>query len=350
MDHWSKWLKGSEEYGFLKEAPSQVLQQKLRDLDKAYRDGFDKSQRGKRLPKRRRKELHNSFRYPDAKQFRVENRRVYMPKLGWVGFFKSQAVKGEAKNLTVSYQGGKWYMSLQVEEEISLASAPVGSEAGIDLGIAKLATVATSNGGVKVYAPLNSYKKNQEKLSSLQKELSRRVKGSKNWSKSKGKVQRLHGKIRDIRKDYLHKISHELSESQARVFVEDLQVSNMMSSAKGTLESPGKNVRAKAGLNRSIGDQGWYELRRQLSYKLAWRGGKLEALPAQYTSQRCSNCGYISKSSRRSQSDFECVKCGYRLNADANASRNILAAGQAVVVCESNSTGSRKQKLVRSVS
>jgi putative transposase len=99
------------------------------------------------------------------------------------------------------------------------------------------------------------------------------------------------------------------------------------------LSSPGKNVRSKSCLNKSILDQGWYELRRELSYKLRWRGGELILVPPNYTSQQCSVCGSVNKANRISQSRFKCVSCGYESNADLNASRNILAAGHAVLAC-----------------
>lgn len=120
------------------------------------------------------------------------------------------------------------------------------------------------------------------------------------------------------------------------IVIEDLKVSNMSKSAKGTAERHerhGRNVRAKSGLNRSILDQGWYEMRRQLEYKQLWRGGQVLGIPPAYTSQRCACCGHTAKENRPSQSKFECLECGYTANADVNGARNILAAGHAVLAC-----------------
>jgi putative transposase len=107
----------------------------------------------------------------------------------------------------------------------------------------------------------------------------------------------------------------------------------MSASASGTLEEPGKCVKAKAGLNKSILDQGWGTFRRFLEYKLAWSGGTLIAVPPKYTSTSCSSCGFSSAENRKSQASFACLKCAHKQNADLNAAKNILAAGRAVIAC-----------------
>jgi len=127
------------------------------------------------------------------------------------------------------------------------------------------------------------------------------------------------------------------------VVIEDLKVANMSKSAKGTKESPGKNVKAKSGLNKSILDQGWYEFRRQLEYKQLWRGGQVLAVPAAYTSQKCSRCGHTEPGNRRTQEAFSCLSCRHQEHADINAAKNIEAAGSAVLACESNLVRDRNQ-------
>lgn len=117
------------------------------------------------------------------------------------------------------------------------------------------------------------------------------------------------------------------------VFVEDLNVRNMSRSAAGTLDEPGRNVRAKAGLNRSILDQGWGEFVRQLDYKLQWRGGWLVKVPAHHTSQTCSECGHVSPDNRPAQAVFHCRACGHAEHADINAAQNIRARGHRVLAC-----------------
>jgi putative transposase len=128
-------------------------------------------------------------------------------------------------------------------------------------------------------------------------------------------------------KAFLRKASATISKNHALVCIEDLQVLNMSKSATGTVEKPGKNVRAKAGLNKSILDQGWFEFRRQLEYKTAWSGGRLVAVPPHHTSRTCPCCGQVSKENRKTQARFRCVGCGYLNHADVVGAINILARG-----------------------
>ena len=127
------------------------------------------------------------------------------------------------------------------------------------------------------------------------------------------------------RDDFLHKITHKLSENQT-IKVENLQIKNMSKKAKGSIENPNIRARAKAGLNRSILQQSWGKFFEMLEYKLDKNGGELIKVDPKYTSQTCSSCGYISKDNRLTQSKFKCIKCENTLNADYNASLNILNA------------------------
>ena len=126
--------------------------------------------------------------------------------------------------------------------------------------------------------------------------------------------------------------------------MEELQIRNMSASAKGTVEKPGRMVKAKSGLNKSILDQGWYEFRRQLDYKLSWRGGMLVEVNPRHTSQRCSCCGHTAKENRVSQDVFRCQACGHEENADINAAKNILTVGQTGMACQANRISGRQQE------
>jgi putative transposase len=340
-----KLWKQSDEYGFLKDAHSQALQQTLKDLDRALWDCLKKT--GKRFPRFKSKNrADDRFRYPQG--FRFDNRRVYLPKLGWVGFFKSRAITGTAKNVTVSRRGARWYIAVQVEQETAAPKHPGDGIIGIDLGVARFATLSDGT----VIPAIHAGKRLQKRLALEQRRLSRKQKKSSNWYKQKSRVTRIHEKIADIRKDYLHQASTQLSKNHAVVVLENLQVANMSASAAGTVEEPGRNVKAKSGLNRSILDQGWYEFRRQLTYKQCWLGGEVVLVDPKHTSQRCSGCGHVASENRKTRDAFTCVSCGHSENADVNAARNILAAGQAVIACGAASldtavkqepTGTREQ-------
>ena len=326
MASWLVEWKNATETQWLKDSPSQPLQRSLKDLERAYKNFFQKRAAFPRFKKRGQ---NDAFRYPQGVKLDQENSRIFLPKLGWMRYRNSRQVTGVVKNVTVSQSCGKWYISIQTESEVSTPVHPSASMVGLDAGVAKLATLSDGT----VFEPVNSFQKNQKKLARLQRQLSRRVKFSNNWQKQKRKIQRLHSRIANIRRDYLHKVTTTVSKNHAMIVIEDLKVSNMSKSAAGTVSQPGRNVRAKSGLNRSILDQGWYEMRRQLEYKQLWRGGQVLAVPPAYTSQRCACCGHTAKENRLSQSKFRCQACGYTANADVNGARNILAAGHAVLAC-----------------
>jgi len=339
LAYWTTVWKRSEEYGFLSECPSQILQQKLRDLDRAFRDGFDRRQPLKRIPVFKKKGRGDSIRFPQG--FRIENKRLFLPKIGWVGFYKSCAIVGKVKNITLSRRGVKWFASVQVEQSVEIGRHPSSTEIGVDAGVKCFA--AFSDG--TLVEGIHSFRKHEEKLAGEQRKLARKKKGSQNWKKQKLKISKLHQTIANVRSDFLHKLSTEISKNHAKVYVEDLRIRNMSASAKGTLEAPGRSVRAKSGLNKSILDQGWYELRRQLDYKLQWQGGMLAEVDSRYTSQRCSCCGYTAKGNRPSQAVFKCQECGHEEHADVNAAKNVLTVGQTGMVCGSNRSSGRKQEL-----
>ena len=317
-------LKSSNSW--LGESPSQTLQQSLKDLERSYTNFFAKRAD---FPRFKKKGLSSSFRFPQGCKLDQANNRIFLPKLGWMHYRNSREALGEVKNVTVSHSCGHWYISVQTEREVSDVIHPSTSAIGVDMGIAQFATLSDGH----VFAAVNSFKQKQKQLARYQRAFSRKVKFSQNWKKQKSKIGKLHQTIANIRKDYLHKTTTIISQNHAMIVIEDLQVKNMSKSASGNLNKPGRHVKAKSGLNRSILDQGWFEFRRQIEYKQVWRGGDVLAVPPQYTSQRCSCCGTVSKENRPSQAKFACIACGYQANADVNAAMNILAAGHAVLAC-----------------
>lgn len=330
-----EWKK---EFPWLKESPSHTLQQSLKDAERAFKNFFEKRAA---FPRFKKKGGGESFRFPDSKQFEIDqgNSRIKLPKLGWMRYRNSRDILGAAKNITVSQSGGKWYASIQTEREVEQPIPTATSAIGIDMGIARFATLSDGS----FIAPLGSFKKHEQRLKKYQRRMSRKVKFSKNWHKAKRKVQSIHTRIGNARKDFLHKATTEISKNHAMVAIEDLQVRNMSRSAQGTTEAPGKNVAAKSGLNKAILDQGWFEFRRQLEYKLNWSGGILVAVPAHYTSQTCPACGHVAKENRQTQAKFSCVDCGHEENADVVGALNVLARGHRVAACGEDGSGSGRK-------
>ena len=323
----TEW-RNSAETAWLADAPVHPLQQTLKDLERAYANFFAKRAN---FPRFKKKGQSNSFRYPDPKQIKLDqaNNRLFLPKLGWLRYRNSRDVLGAVKNVTVSQSCGKWYVSIQTEREVA-QPIPQGGAVGVDMGVARFATLSDGT----FYEPLNSFKRHETALRKAQQAMSRKTKFSNNWKKVKTRIQRIYARIGKARCDYLHKCSTTISQNHAMVCIEDLQVRNMSKSATGTADAPGRNVWAKSGLNKSILDQGWFEFRRQLDYKLAWNGGHLIAVPPQNTSRTCPCCGHVSADNRQTQARFECVACGFEENADVVGAINILRAGHARLACE----------------
>jgi len=235
---------------------------------------------------------------------------------------------GEVRSVTFSFEGGKWYASFLIKTALPKpCPAPEGTAIGVDLGIAKYATL--SNGSH--YAPLASSDADMAKLAKLQRQLSRmdgpikgQRKASRNWLKQRAKVDKQYRRIANKRRDYAENLSKALAEGWQIVAIEDLKLANMTKSAKGDTENPGKNVKAKSGLNRSLLNGGFHQFRTRLEAKVGARNGQVIAVNPAYTSQTCAACGHVSPENRKTQADFVCVECGHANNADVNAAQNIL--------------------------
>jgi len=223
---------------------------------------------------------------------------------------------------------------------IEIGKHPSESEIGIDAGVKCFAALSDGT----LIEGVNSFRKHEEILLSEQRKLSRKKRWSNNWKKQKRRISGLHHSIANVRSDYLRKLSTEISKNHTKVYVEGLQIRNMSASARGTIEKPGNNIKAKSGLNKSILDQGWFEFRRQLDYKLYWRGGMLFEVNPRYSSQQCSCCGYTVRENRTSQAQFKCMACGYEENADINAAKNIKTVGQTGMACAANRVSGRQQE------
>jgi putative transposase len=325
-------VEWKQETPWLSEAPAHALQQAILDLDRAFTNFFKKRAR---FPKFHKKGIRDSFRESDPKCIKLDqvNSRIQLPKIGWLRYRNSREVLGEIRSVTVSSSVGKWFVSISTRREVEQPLHPSSSWVGLDWGVARFYTL--SDGEYR--DQLQPLKKFLPKLAKLQRRLARKKKFSSNWKKAKAKISKLYTKIANIRKDFVHKSSNDISKNHAVVFVEDLQVKNMSASAKGTKAKPGKKVRQKSGLNRSILDASPFELRRQLEYKTQWNGGLLVPVSPQNTSRKCPECQHTSAENRKTQTKFVCVECGFSAHADWVGAVNIKEAGLASLACSPSS-------------
>jgi putative transposase len=310
------------EVDWLRDVPVHPLQQAVKDLDRAYVNWWDGRAQA---PQPRRKFVNDTMRFPDPATFafRCVSRRwgaVKLPKLGWVRLRWDRPVPGTVKNITVARRAGIWTVAAQFEHEAADPARSALPAVGIDRGVAVFAALSD---GTRI-EPANCGKKALRALRRAQRNLARKKKGSNNRRKQVRRVARLHARVARARKDFLHKVSTRIAQNHGEVVMEKLEVRNMVGSAAGTPDQPGRKVRQKAGLNRAILDQGWGAFRTMLAYKLAERGGRLIEVPPAYTSQTCAACGEVDAASRVSQARFVCTACSHAANADENAAVNIL--------------------------
>jgi putative transposase len=329
-----KWLtawRNDPATAWLSDGPIHPQQQVLRRLDEAYRRFFSKAGG---FPSFKRWGEEPGIRFPDPKQFSLDaaNGRIKLPKLGFVRLRMSQPVEGALRNVSITREGSgagaRWFASIQVETNETVAALGVAPTLGIDLGLAKFAAMSDGT----AVAPLKAFAKQQRRLKHAQRAVSRKKKGSANRKKAVARLGNLHRRIAHQRSDWLHKLTTDLAERHAVIALEDLRIKNMSASARGDAAQPGKNVSAKAGLNRGILDAAWGEFGRQLTYKVQWRGGQVILVNPTYTSRTCRLCAHECAENRKTQAVFACVACGHTENADVHAAKNILAAGHAAWV------------------
>jgi len=311
-----KRAKGGE---FLNEVDSTALQNSILNMDKAFKNFFRKVKKGERKGFPKFKSKHNPYQSYQTSTAKVKNNKLYLPKIGEVkAIFHRGMIDFKIKTVTVSCIANQYYASINYDdgakEQLGVNN---GQVVAIDVGVKIFAQV--SNGEKIIVDKAHDLSKDIARVKKLQKSLSRKQKGSNNYKRVKLKLAKAHLKIKNKREDFLHKVSHKLSENQA-VIVESLKIKNMSKSAKGTIESLGQNVKAKSGLNRSILQQSWGKFFEMLEYKLKRNGGEFIKVDPKYSSQTCPKCGHISKENRKTQAKFKCVKCGYYANADYVAS------------------------------
>ncbi|WP_328786059.1 transposase (plasmid) [Streptomyces canus] len=325
--------EAKREHAWLKTAPSHVLQQTLRDLDRACREHGTFKVRW-----RSKARWSPSFRFPDPKQISVERLgrkwgRVKLPKLGWVRFRWSRPLGGEIRSVTVSRRAGHWFLSFLVDDQAITPDrhAMPGSAVGIDRGVKSAAVTSDGVFHDRTFITAGETARYRR----LQQRVSRQRKGSANRHKTVAAIGKIMARIADRRADFCALTASRITARNAVVVLEDLRTRNMTASAAGTSDQPGTNVRRKSGLNRAILDKGWHRLELALANAARYTGTALVKVSPAYTSQRCHACGSVTEGNRESQAIFVCKNpgCGNTDHADVNAAKNIKAAGLAVSAC-----------------
>ena len=331
------------ELDWLANLPAQSAQQVLAHLDRAYDNWWNPEHpAGPPRFKKRRDELSVPFPGQAVAVRKLNNRwaEVRLPKLGWVQFRLSRPLGGVVRNATVSHDALGWHVAFGV----ATGAKPVAPNrlpgCGVDFGVACSAYVSTE--AAPRLMPPTLTEGERRRLLGLERRKARQVRWAKRYNRGgySGRLRRTVAEIARLRArqarrraDFTHKLTTDLAKRHGWVGIEDLRVTSMTASARGTIEQPGSNVRAKAGLNRAVLDNIPGERRRQLAYKAPRFGSELRLVPPQATSETCATCGHRDAASRPGCGRvFACTGCGHQAHADANAARNIeqLAAGRAV--------------------
>ena len=312
------------EHPWLAAGSQMVQQQALRDFAQARANYFGGTHKRPSWRKAGRNEGFRVVAIQPGKVRRLSRHvgAVRVPKAGWVRFRWSRAVPPGVKSYRVTWdRAGRWHLAFAAVPAPVLAPGN-GQVVGIDRGVA--VSAALSTGQLLGVPGLGGAERTR--LRRLQRRLARATRGSNGRRRAKHAIARLRARETDRRTDWAEKTSTDIARRFDAIRVENLDITGMTRSARGTAEEPGRNVRQKSGLNRAILSQGWGLLVRRLQDKAP---GRIEKVNPHFTSQRCSACGHVDPKSRESQARFVCTACHFAGNADVNAARNI-AAGHAV--------------------
>jgi putative transposase len=324
-----------EEIDWIASLPSAAGQDVLRNLNQAYLNWWNPEHpAGPPTFKKRTGAI--SFSLPhDATDVRHVSRKwseVWIPKMGWVRFRRHRPLNGDVRGVTVSHSSGRgWMVSFGVAAKPILAPPSTKGAVGVDFGVGCWADLSSED-APRLMAPTLTEGERQ-RLVGLERRKARQVTFAKRHNdgthsnrlkKTNQEIARLRARQARRRNDFTHKLTCDLAKNHGVVGIEDLSVKNMTASGKGTVEEPGTNVRAKAGLNREILNNAPFERSRQLTYKVLRHGAVLVKVPPRNTSRRCSDCGIIDAENRPGCGrTFACVACGHQDHADHNAARNI---------------------------
>jgi transposase len=310
-------------FGWLADGSQVVQQQALRDFTQAMASYFAGTHGKPTWRKAGRDEGFRNVAVKPAHIRRLSHKvgQVWIPKAGWVRFRWSRAVPAARSYRVTLDRAGRWHIAFAaIPQPIPVPGT--GQVVGIDRGVAVSAALST---GELLHCP-GLRPTEDVRLRLLQRKLARSSKGSRRRGRIKAAIARLKAREGDRRRDWAEKTSTDLARRFDLIRIEDLHITGMTRSARGTIDRPGRGVRQKAGLNRGILGSGWGLLARRLEDKAS---GRVQKVSPAFTSQRCSACGTVDGRSRESQADFACRSCGFACNADLNAAKNI-AAGHAV--------------------
>jgi putative transposase len=303
-----------QQFPWMLEVTKCAPQMAIIQLGDAFKNFFA---RRARYPRFRRKGEHDRFTLSND-QFRVEGKRIHIPKLGYVRMREQLRFAGRIVSATVSRHARRWYASITVDTlEVSLPPAENQGAVGVDLGVTRLATLSTG----EVFTGPKALRTLLERLRRLGRSLSRKVKGSRNWSRAKLALARLHARIGNLRREGLHQLTTQITRRFHTIGIEDLNVKGML---------------ANRHLSRAIADMGFYELRRQLAYKAAWRGGEVVVADRWYPSSKtCSTCGHKLEQLALEVRGWTCPDCGTTHDRDVNAAINLknMAVSSTVTAC-----------------
>lgn len=324
-------------YDWLSDAPNCVQQKCLDSLDKAYSNFFRRIKRGETpgYPRfKNRSELPGLYFPKERFSIRVDDQgRHYLkaskvPQEIRIDVDRPYLTHPEDKVNSVTLTFDRmWYVCILVQTPDTIPVKRGLPAVGIDMGVTK---TVTRSDGVIHQIDTDRIKYLEDRIAHLQKKLSKKVgskkfeKKSNRWIEQRKRIGKLQSTLSDIRRNFNDQTSRLIVDSFDKIVIEDLNIKNMTASAAGTIEEPGSMVAQKSGLNRAILRNGWFQLRTMLEYKSKMMGAQVIAVPPHYTSQMCSECGHTESGNRLTQSNFVCKQCGFTLNADVNAAKNIL--------------------------